>query len=99
MDNAVSGLEPPDAVLVNRRWIPAGTVEWAKRANRLMLEHGAVSGARIYEKRHQARHRAQRLMRLMVELRLHERWELGEHTDKRPEGWTWTVEYVGGSKQ
>jgi hypothetical protein len=96
VDNDRSALEPPDATLVNRRWVPNGTVEWAKQAAGIMHEHGAVSGNRLYPRRHQARWRAQRLMRLMVDLGLHERWELGEHTDEHNgDGWVWTVEYRG----
>lgn len=85
---------PPDAVLVRQRWIPLDTVEWVKQCDRIMVEHGAVTGETAYPARHQARHRARRLIRLMVELRLHERYELVEHTDRRRGGWTWTVEYT-----
>jgi hypothetical protein len=95
MDNDPGALTPPDAVLVDRRWVPRDTVEWCKRADQIMQEHGAVSGNRLYARRHQARWRAQRLMRLMTDLGLHERWELGEHTDLHNGGWIWTVEYRG----
>jgi hypothetical protein len=30
----------------------------------------------------------------MVELDMHPRWELREHTERRDGGWRWTVEYV-----
>ncbi len=63
-----------------------------------MLEYGAVTGSTVYPKRHQARWRAQSLIRLMVELRMHERWELSEHTDQKQGGWVWTVEHVRRSK-
>lgn len=60
-----------------------------------MLEHGAVTGAIRYHKRYLARYRAQALIRLMVDLRLHERWELAEHSSEMPDGtFTWTVEHV-----
>jgi hypothetical protein len=85
---------PPDAAFVRQRWIPARRVSWAQECNQIMAEFGAVSGARPYRARHQARYRAQSLIRLMVELRLHERWELSEHTAQTPQGYTWTVEYV-----
>lgn len=98
MDNEPTDLAPPDDVLVNRRWVPDATVQWAKEADEIMCEHGAVSGNRVYRARHQARWRAQRLIRLMVDLNLHERWELGEHTDSRHGGWIWTVEYRGGKQ-
>jgi hypothetical protein len=64
-----------------------------------MLEHGMVTGSTVYPQRHQARHRARKLIRLMVELRLHERWQLVEHTTARTGGWIWMVEYnrTGGS--
>jgi RNA:NAD 2'-phosphotransferase (TPT1/KptA family) len=80
---------------VNRRWIKIGTVEWVKRANALMLEHGFVNGTARYEKRHQARWRAQKLIDLMVDLGMHERWQLREHTSRGRGGWVWTVEYIG----
>jgi hypothetical protein len=60
-----------------------------------MLEHGAVSGNRVYPTQKGARWRAQRLIRLLTELRLHERWELAEHTENRSDGWIWSVEYKG----
>ena len=96
MDNDRTAMQAPDAVLTNRRWVPTATVEWVQEANGIMLEHGAVSGNRVYPARHQARWRAQRLIRLMIGLGLHERWELAEHTDNRHGGWIWTVEYQGG---
>lgn len=89
-------LDAPDATYVRQRWIPRRKVEWVKDADRILLEHGAVVGSTVCIKRYQARWRAQYLMRLMVELRLHERWELSEHTEPRNGGWVWTVEYVGG---
>ncbi|HET7047883.1 MAG TPA: hypothetical protein VFI54_06385 [Solirubrobacteraceae bacterium] len=88
--------EPPDAQWVKRRWIPAHRIEWARRADAIMLEHGAVRGTAAYPKRYQARWRAKALIDLMTDLELHERWELSEHTEKRGGGWTWAVEYTGG---
>jgi len=91
-------LAAPDASYVRQRWIPAETVQWAQDADEILLEHGAVQGRTIYEHRHQARWRAQRLIRLLVELRMRQRWELKEHTERRHGGWTWTVEYLGGKR-
>lgn len=88
-------LKPPDAILVNHRWISQDKCEWAEEANRILLRHGAVEGRRVYDKRHQARWGAQRLMRLLEELRLRERWEMGEHVERIPGGYKWTVEYKG----
>lgn len=59
-----------------------------------MREYGAVVGAVPYEKQHKARYRAQSLIRLLVELRMFERWELAEHVDRKDGGFVWTVEYV-----
>lgn len=89
-------LDAPDASFTRQRWIPRRTVDWVEQANKIMLEHGAVTGRALLAKRYQARWRAQRLIKLMVDLRLHERWELAEHTEQRPGGWVWTVEYRGG---
>lgn len=90
-------LEAPDATFTRQRWIPKRTVEWVHQADAILLEYGAVCGRQICQKRYQARWRAQRLIKLMVELRLHERWELCEHTEQRAGGWSWTIEYRGGN--
>jgi hypothetical protein len=87
-------VNPPDAVLANRRWVPLAVVEWVKQADAIMLEHGAVSGSNLYPKRHLARWRAEKLMRAMSDLGLHERWQLAEHSDERDGGWIWTVELL-----
>lgn len=89
-------VDPPDAAYTTARWISRRTVDWVRKADAIMLEHGSVEGRAICDKRYKARWRAQRLMRLMVELRLHERWELGEHVEQVPGGWRWIVEYKGG---
>lgn len=89
-------VEPPDAVYVRQRWIPLATVEWVKTCDRIMLDQGAVRGSTVYPLRHQARYRARKLIRLMVELRMHDGEQLVEHTDKRAGGWIWSVEYRGG---
>lgn len=86
-------VQPPDATYVRARWVPAHVVDWVNDCDKIMREHGAVEGAQAYEKRYQARWRAQRLIRLMVQLDLHQRWQLFEHTSRKPAGWTWSVEY------
>lgn len=86
---------PPDAVYVRQRWIPRRRRDWAQASDRIMVEHGAVFGTSVYRERHHARWRAQSLIRLMVELRMHERWQLAEHTERRDGGWIWSVEYRG----
>jgi hypothetical protein len=88
-------LAAPSDAFVRHRWIPARMVEWVQGANAIMLEHGAVHGGNVYDKHHEARWRARKLIRLMVELRLHERWELKEHVERRRDGFVWSVEYVG----
>jgi len=90
-------LQAPDATFVHSRWIPRTTVEWVERADRIMMEYGLVLGSVVLDRRHRARWRAQRLIRLMVELRLHERWELAEHVERKHGGFIWSVEYRGGS--
>jgi hypothetical protein len=88
-------LEAPDAAFARARWIPEHAVDWARGADAILREHGAVSGTQTYDKRYQARWRAQKLIRLLVELRIYERWELEEHTQKRGGQWCWHVEYSG----
>jgi len=68
--------------------------EWAHYADAVLREHGAVSSSDVYEARHQARYQAQKLMRLMVQLGLHHRHSLREHTEAREDGWGWTVDFV-----
>jgi hypothetical protein len=91
-------LEAPDGAFTQHRWIPRQTVDWARQADAIMMDYGAVYGRAILDKRYKARWRAQRLIDLMVRLNLHHRWELAEHTEARPGGWAWCVEYKGGGK-
>jgi hypothetical protein len=75
-------------------------VEWARECNEILSEHGAVTGSIRYPVRHKARWRAQALIRLLVELRMRERWEVAEHTEEvRPGEYAWTVELKGGNTQ
>ena len=87
--------EPPSDTFRRARWVPTYRVEWAEQCDRIMRSHGAVYGSNVYPARHLARWRAKYLIKLMVELGLHERWELVEHTEHRGTGWVWSVEYVG----
>jgi hypothetical protein len=88
-------LVAPDATFIRQRWLPAPAVELAKRAHKILLAHGAMGGVRTYPNRPGARGRARKLIRYMVELRLHERWELVERTQRRDDGWAWIVELSG----
>ena len=45
--------------------------------------------------RNNARSHVKTLMRTMVELRLAEKTELIEHTERRGDGWGWTIEWAG----
>lgn len=85
-------LEAPDATFVQHRWIKHADREWARDAFKIMREYGAVTSSMVYTHRHQARWRAQKLMRLLTELKICERWQMGEHTDRKDGGWIWTVE-------
>ena len=60
-----------------------------------MRHYGAVEGSTVYSNRNTARWHAQALIRLMVELRLHARDELREHTERSGNGFVWSVEYLG----
>lgn len=90
-------LDAPDEILVRRRWIKVGNVEWAENAHRIMLEHGVVFGTAAWPKRDHARWRARKLIAVLTELGLCERWEVVEHVNRRGDGWVWSVEYIGGS--
>jgi hypothetical protein len=87
-------LEAPDATFVKRRWVSRQKAEYARQADRGLREHGGVYGTVTYRHRHQARWRARYLIGLMVELDMHPRWELREHTERREGGWGWMVERV-----
>lgn len=88
-------LTPPDAVIVNRRWLTKAEVEYAQGADKIMVEHGAVQGT-LCHKYESARWHARKLIRYMVDLRMHERWELSQHVEQYGDGWLWTVEYFPG---
>lgn len=88
-------VSPPDAVYIRQRWINQHKREYAAECNKILVQHGAVRGDELFPQRHHARWRAQYLIRLLVALRLRERWELAEHVEKRPGGWQWSVEYRG----
>ena len=88
---------PPDEVYVKQRFIKPEVVAWVKECDRIMLAHGLVVGARTYATKHRARYPARNLKRLMVELRIHEPWQLREHVDRAAGGWAWSVEYLGRS--
>ncbi len=75
-------------------WIKPGTARSTREAAEIICEHGAVSGCGRYAARHQARYRAQKLIGLLVELGLFERFELREHTNRTREGWVWSVQCV-----
>jgi len=98
-----TGLDPdlsaPDAVYVRQRWIPQHSVEWAENANRILMAHGAVWGRTSYPNRHQARYRARKLLTLLVDLRLRDRWEVKERVQERAGEWAWAVEYIGRSNR
>ena len=89
---------PPRDELIRRRWIPSSRVDFVRRADAIMLEHGSVHGQVIYETRHKARWKARYLIDLMVDLRLHQRWELREHVERKDGGYMWAVEYLGRNR-
>jgi hypothetical protein len=86
---------PTDAGFIRARWIPRARREWAEKCAKIMRDHGAVEGSTVYEHQYNARNHAQGLMRLMVELKLAEKWELREHVERRGGGFTWTIEWAG----
>jgi hypothetical protein len=87
---------PPEAAWVRQRAIPAYRVEWAMKCNEILMQYGAVNGSKVYSHRHLARWRAASLIRVLVELRVHERWQLAEHVTRGPrgQGYVWSVEYI-----
>jgi hypothetical protein len=86
---------PTDAGFIRARWIPRHRREWVEECVRIMRAHGAVEGSTVYEHRYNARNHAHSLMGLMVDLKLAEKYELIEHTEKRGGGWVWAIEWAG----
>lgn len=85
----------PDATLVKARWVRKPDREWAEACDALLMEFGVVSSAHEYERRTTAKRRVLRLRDLMVDLKLHEAWQLVTHTERKGAGWTWHLEYSG----
>jgi hypothetical protein len=97
----MSGTDLPQApgdAFVKRRWVSHHKAEYARQCDKILLEHGGVYGTATYRHRHQARWRARYLIDLMVELDMHPRWELREHTERRGGGWGWAIERVPRSR-
>jgi hypothetical protein len=90
-------MSPPDAIYVRQRWIPQRVVDWVEDTDKILVEYGAVRGTVRYSHR-SARWHAQKLIRYMVALDLHERWELSEHVEPRGDGYLWFVEYCGNGR-
>lgn len=86
--------KPPDATYVRQRWIPDKVMAWVRDCNTILLEYGRVDGGEAYRMRHTARYKARKLRDLMVDLRMHESWQLREHTWHTPDGWAWCLEYI-----
>jgi hypothetical protein len=97
-DGPRPAVQPPDSYYARQRWIPKHKADWARECDSILMEHGAVTGTVAYEHRYQARWRAQRLIKLMEDLGIHQRWELAEHTERRADGYAWSVEYLGGAQ-
>jgi hypothetical protein len=83
-----------DTAFINRRRISHRRENWARKANAILLAYGGVTGSVVYEKRHQARWRARYLIGLLADLDLHKRSNLIEHTDRKGDGWGWTIERI-----
>jgi hypothetical protein len=89
----------PDAIFIRRRWVPTHRAKYGKECAEILREHGAVNSVNTYEKRHQARWRAQYLINLLVRLEHFQRWELAEHTNRVGDEWGWTVEYLAKRRE
>jgi hypothetical protein len=73
-------------------------VRAVKEADAILREHGAVSDGKGYELRHRARWRAQRMISLLVDQGVRERWEVRERTWFEEDGFHWSVQYTGGEQ-
>lgn len=84
----------PDAIYVRQRFIPPHVVEWVRECDRIMTTYGHVEGQNAYTTRDRARYPPRKLRALMLELKMHEGWQLKEHVGKTPRGWVWSLEYI-----
>jgi hypothetical protein len=73
-------------------------VRAVKEADAIMLAHGAVGDGKLYPSKHLARWRAQRMISLLVDQGVRERWEIRERTWVDGDGFRWSVQYVGGEQ-
>lgn len=88
---------PPTEVYVpaRARWMSPTRIAEIKQCERIMLERGAVYGTRIFPRDYNARWRAKKLIKDMVDLGMYDRWQLAEHVERRGGGWIWAVRYLG----
>lgn len=90
----LSEAHPPDPVYVRHRWISPNRIAWAKRADELLTQCGAVVGDRAYTTMYRAKWRARSLRETLIALGLRQGWELRQHTEHGPDGWTWALELI-----
>jgi hypothetical protein len=77
------------------RWIRPSDIEWAERADRILMEHGAIRSVVAYGSWREARGRGLRLIALWSDLGLRPRSQLREDVVQVEGGFVWTIEYVG----
>jgi hypothetical protein len=76
------------------RWVRSVDVEWAERADRILIQHGAVSGTVAYKNQQHARWHGRQLIALWNDLGLRPRSELREDVVQVTGGWVWTIEHL-----
>ena len=88
-------MRPPDATYVKQRWIPLARIEYLKHCSSILVGHGSVVADESYRTRDAARGHVRRIRDDMVDLRLHESWQLRQHVEKINGSWIWSIEYLG----
>jgi hypothetical protein len=93
----LASVRPVGEKYATRRRIADHKVDHAHDVAELLREHGAITGERIYDRRHQAEWQARWLRDLLVDCHLFAAPELVQHTAKKYGGWIWSLEYKEGS--
>jgi hypothetical protein len=69
-----------------------------RHAAQLLAQHGAVGDGQVWPERHLARWRAQRLIDLMEQMGLRQRWELRQRVWAVGDGFQWAVQLTTGGE-
>ena len=90
---------PLDPVLVRQRWYNPHRIAWAKTWHARLTEIGGATSEKTYDTAGKARYAARRLRETMIALDLVESWQVKEHIERIPGGWSMSLEYIPRHKE